>query len=305
MLRSFKCHKTKSLRLTNDTEPNLETTPVQRWSPALTSTQSADQIFSTALHGFQHLRATWPSHLAEGCVLIHAERSNGRMVQTRKPRTRLPGDRTPIARERRLTMEESKTLGMPRSPSRSPKAKRTKEKSDDSRSPIKRKRRTSPEQQESDYSSSYSYSYTVDENEMPLYCEYKYGATNVDPQQWDERPKALLLFSGRPRDGDLACYLHQMGWIVVLVDLLGPVTTNLLVEKVAKEITKDVQAGLFEVVGIATPCNTVSPLRETPPGPRPLRSWITRMECHPRSCPNKRGYNCTRPTSCSSSPPTQ
>ena len=107
---------------------------------------------------------------------------------------------------------------------------------------------------------------------MPLYCEYKYGATNVDPQQWDERPKALLLFSGRPRDGDLACYLHQLGWIVVVVDLLGPITTNLLDEKVAKDVAKDIQAGMFEVVGIATPCNTVSPLRETPPGPRPIRS---------------------------------
>ena len=175
-------------------------------------------------------------------------------------------------------MKESEALGLPRSLSRSPKAKRTKEKSDESRSPIKRKRQESPIRQESDYRSSYSYSYTADENEvpkMPLYCEYKYRATNFDLQQWDECPKALLLFSGRPRDGDLACYLHKMGWIVVLVDLLGPVTTNLIDEKVAKEVTKDIQAGLFEVVGIATPCNTVSPLRETPPGPRPLRS----LEC--------------------------
>ena len=33
---------------------------------------------------------------------------------------------------------------------------------------------------------------------MPLYVDYKYGATTVDPKLLDERPRALLLISGRP-----------------------------------------------------------------------------------------------------------
>ena len=29
---------------------------------------------------------------------------------------------------------------------------------------------------------------------------------------------------------------------------------------------------MYDVLGVATPCETFSPLRESPPGPRPLRS---------------------------------
>ncbi|CAL1165921.1 unnamed protein product, partial [Cladocopium goreaui] len=107
---------------------------------------------------------------------------------------------------------------------------------------------------------------------MPLYVDYKYGATNLDPQLWDDRPRALLLFSGRPRDGDLTSYLHHMGWIVVVVDKQGPTAADLLDTEVCRKIFADIRAGVFDVVGMATPCETVSPLRENPPGPRPLRS---------------------------------
>ena len=92
------------------------------------------------------------------------------------------------------------------------------------------------------------------------------------PELWQNQPRALLLFSGRPRDGDLASYLHELGWIVVVVDLVGPHPTDLLKEEVAKAIRKDIIDKTFDVVGAATPCETFSPLRENPPGPRPLRS---------------------------------
>ena len=107
---------------------------------------------------------------------------------------------------------------------------------------------------------------------MPLWVPYRYGATNIDPQNWDDRPRALLLFSGRPRDGDIASYLHKDGWIVVVADKIGPEETDLLDPKVAKAILSDIKAGVFDALGVATPCETLSPLRENPPGPRPLRS---------------------------------
>ena len=106
---------------------------------------------------------------------------------------------------------------------------------------------------------------------VPKWYEYRYGATNVEPEQWDDRPRALLLFSGRPRQGDLASYLHELGWIVVVVDKVGPIPVDLLDKKVNKQILTEVRQGMFDVVGVATPCETFSPLRENPPGPRPLR----------------------------------
>jgi len=38
------------------------------------------------------------------------------------------------------------------------------------------------------------------------------------------------------------------------------------------QIMKDVKDGAFDALGVATPCETFSPLRENPPGPRPVRS---------------------------------
>ena len=34
---------------------------------------------------------------------------------------------------------------------------------------------------------------------------------------------------------------------------------------------KDIRAGVYDALGVATPCETFSPLRENPPGPRPVR----------------------------------
>ena len=164
----------------------------------------------------------------------------------------------------------------PRSPSQSPPHRRGRERPREaSRSPIRRKGTTKPNS-----SSKRSRSRTprkstssgTKQPRMPLWVPYRYGATNVDPQAWDDRPRALLLFSGRPRDGDIASFLNSYGWIVVVVDRVGPEETNLLDDKTARAVLADVGTGIFDVVGLATPCETLSPLRETPPGPRPLRS---------------------------------
>ena len=101
---------------------------------------------------------------------------------------------------------------------------------------------------------------------------YKYGCSNVAAELWDDRPRCLLLFSGRPRENDIASFLQSAGWIVVVVDVVGPIKTDLLQEDVRKAILSDVNNKVYDTVGLATPSETVSPLRETPPGPRPLRS---------------------------------
>ncbi|CAJ1414471.1 unnamed protein product, partial [Effrenium voratum] len=54
---------------------------------------------------------------------------------------------------------------------------------------------------------------------------FRYGATNIDPQQWAGQPRALLLFSGRH---DLSCQLASDGWGVVVADPEGPIPVDLL-----------------------------------------------------------------------------
>ena len=184
--------------------------------------------------------------------------------------------------------EKASSSAKPKSPSRSPKKVKTHHPGrppdgkirfkSRSRTPLRRRRHEEYSQDEESSgtkgksSASDSTSGGDKIPQMPLYTEYKYGSTNVDPQQWDGRPKALIIFSGRPRDGDLACYLYKLGWIVVVIDLLGPNSTDLLDVKIRSKVLRDIKDKVFDVVGIATPCETLSPLRENPPGPRPLRS---------------------------------
>ena len=49
-------------------------------------------------------------------------------------------------------------------------------------------------------------------------------------------------------DGDIASHLHQAGWIVVVVDTIGPVTCDVLVPETYGRIRKEVQDGVFDAV---------------------------------------------------------
>ena len=82
---------------------------------------------------------------------------------------------------------------------------------------------------------------------------------------------ALILFSGRPRAGDLASQLNELGWISCSVDTAAETPTNVLDDGIWAEIEKDIRLGMFDCIWLGTPCGTFSPLRNTPPGPRPLR----------------------------------
>ena len=95
---------------------------------------------------------------------------------------------------------------------------------------------------------------------------------NLDPLEIQQKPRVLILFSGRSRKRNLHQQFARRGWVACSVDLVAPRPTNILADDIWTAILKDLKQGYFEVVWAATPCETFSPLREKQPGPRPLRS---------------------------------
>eukprot|EP00435_Cladocopium_sp_Y103_P022468 s2001_g5.t1 len=86
------------------------------------------------------------------------------------------------------------------------------------------------------------------------------------------KPWALVLFSGKSPEGDLQRALCALGWRVCAVDTVAPRPTDLLCDATWESIRTDLVDGKFKGLWIATPCETFSPLRERPPGPRVLRT---------------------------------
>ncbi|CAE7848405.1 unnamed protein product, partial [Symbiodinium necroappetens] len=100
----------------------------------------------------------------------------------------------------------------------------------------------------------------------------EYGTwLEIPSDTFEERPWALVLFSGRRRKGDLPNWLVHFGFMVCCIDLVADHPCNALDEAQWTPLEKDVNDGHFEVVWAGTPCGTF-PLREVRPGPRPLRS---------------------------------
>ena len=97
-----------------------------------------------------------------------------------------------------------------------------------------------------------------------------YGEWTHKPSQMGNRPR--WLFSGPEREGDLAQQLVGKGWAVCSVDLEQLTPTNLLDQGTRQLIIADVDNEMFDHIHLGTPCETFSPLRENPPGPKPLRS---------------------------------
>ena len=56
------------------------------------------------------------------------------------------------------------------------------------------------------------------------------------------------------------------------VDRVAKIPCDVLDKQVQADIKSDIGSGIYDCVGVATPCETFSSLRENPPGPRPLRS---------------------------------
>eukprot|EP00435_Cladocopium_sp_Y103_P056820 s1791_g19.t1 len=97
---------------------------------------------------------------------------------------------------------------------------------------------------------------------------YGYWTRRGDPAP--DKPMALIMFSGRPRKNDLADCLTKLGWLVCAIDT-AVIPTNLLDDSVWTKVERDISLGLFDCIWLGTPCGTFSPLRNTPPGPKPLR----------------------------------
>ena len=85
-------------------------------------------------------------------------------------------------------------------------------------------------------------------------------------------PGLVPCCSSQEGDGDLASYLVRGGWIVVAIDLRAEHPCDVLDDQVCDSMMKDIKNGEYDALGVATPCETFSPLREHPPGPRVLRT---------------------------------
>ena len=107
--------------------------------------------------------------------------------------------------------------------------------------------------------------------ESPPFRKYGYWSSAPSPN-FQVKPIALILFSGRARPGDLHQSLAELGWRVCSIDTKSPRPTNILDEGIWDQLRKDLDDGIFDYIHVATPCGTFSPLREKQPGPRPLRS---------------------------------
>ena len=109
--------------------------------------------------------------------------------------------------------------------------------------------------------------------EVPADPDKLYGHWSClgDPDE-EGKPTALIIFSGRPREGDLRDHLLKLGWVVCCIDTAATTPANLLDDGLWNCVKREISIGLYDAIWIATPCGTFSPLREKPPGPKPLRS---------------------------------
>lgn len=103
----------------------------------------------------------------------------------------------------------------------------------------------------------------------------RYGYWCHGPGPKSKKPWALIMFSGKSRPGDIQHQLCALGWRVCALDVEAPRPTDLLSDSTWESISLDIVGGKFQALWIATPCETFSPLREKPPGPRVLRT----LEC--------------------------
>ncbi|CAE7854136.1 unnamed protein product, partial [Symbiodinium necroappetens] len=88
----------------------------------------------------------------------------------------------------------------------------------------------------------------------------EYGTwLEIPSDTFEERPWALVLFSGRRRKGDLPNWLVHFGFMVCCIDLVADHPCNALDEAQWTPLEKDVNDGHFEVVWAGTVCGTFSP----------------------------------------------
>eukprot|EP00435_Cladocopium_sp_Y103_P040399 s39_g11.t1 len=113
---------------------------------------------------------------------------------------------------------------------------------------------------------------TAQSSSQQFFKGTSYGCWTHDPDKLAAKPRCLHLFAGPARQGDVADQLTKLGWAVCSCDTKQPIPTNLLDQATRAAILQDITDQVYDAVFLGTPCETYSALRETPPGPRPLRS---------------------------------
>ena len=99
-----------------------------------------------------------------------------------------------------------------------------------------------------------------------------YGYWQATQGDTKGKPRALIVFAGRSRSGDLSHQLARLGWLVCSLDTQSPVPTDILDDAIWDDVSSNIRDGYFDALWLGTPCGTFSPLREKAPGPRPLRT---------------------------------
>ena len=100
---------------------------------------------------------------------------------------------------------------------------------------------------------------------------YGHWSCEGDPGE-EGKPTALIIFSARPRKGDLRDHLTSLGWVVCCIDMAATTPANLLDDGLWSCVKRETAIALYDAIWIATPCGSFFPLREKQPGPKPLRS---------------------------------
>ena len=79
---------------------------------------------------------------------------------------------------------------------------------------------------------------------------YGWWCSTIGPTQ--KKPKLLIMFSGRSREGDLAHQMARLGWLVCCLDTIAPKPTDLVPDTEWDQIKADLDAEYCRV-----DCNTL------------------------------------------------
>eukprot|EP00435_Cladocopium_sp_Y103_P000069 s3041_g1.t1 len=107
--------------------------------------------------------------------------------------------------------------------------------------------------------------------ELAIHQEMGYGHWTGKGEPTPDTPVVLILFSGRPRPGDLADSLSDLGWLICAVDTAAITPTHVLSDVVWEKLVRDIQLGMFDCIWLSTPSGTFSPSCNSQSGPGPLR----------------------------------
>ena len=87
---------------------------------------------------------------------------------------------------------------------------------------------------------------------------YGHWSCEGDPGE-EGKPTALIIFSARPRKGDLRDHLTSLGWVVCCIDMAATTPANLLDDGLWSCVKRETAIALYDAIWIATPCGSFFP----------------------------------------------